>query len=668
MDSLRYQRNAGTRRTDQKQTRCFQINLQHSRTATYNLMKVIDTEQPDLLFIQEPYEYQNRPVGIDKKYRIFTAGDGKHRAAIIITNNKIDAILITNFSDEGTVFLEIIHGNQKFFAASMYFDLEDPIENNLTKMDGLMQFVKNGRILIAMDSNARSKTWHDVKTNSRGRKMEEYLASKQLHIINEESDRFTFQTSRGSSNIDLTVTNTNLLAAVSEWEISPEESLSDHNYLKYKIGIGGASNYNIDNKSQGIRYIIKENKLHEFDRNLVREMRKMNTNKSTEGGVEELDRHLSTIILTENDLEQQVDKFAEAIQSACNRTFQTTNTGKKNRTKKSVPWWTESLTIMRKRVNAHRRLYQRTRNDEEHRERRKQTYVEEKKYQAEIKKEKFNSWKEYCNVEASTNPWSQVYKLAAGKTRANNIMTTLRKPDGSETSSIQETMNVLLDQLFTEDREDTLHHKLIRKNIEEPIGTSDDLDFSREEIQHTIESFSDKKAPGIDGITGGIYLRTFNTFPRLATAIYNQCLKRGCFPKRWKIAKIIPIIKPGKEKSRDPSKYRPISLLNIGGKVLEKLLINRINHYMYKHNLLSDKQFGFTPQKSTTDAAMEAKKFIQPVIEKRGLVIMTSLDVQGAFDAAYWPSILQALKDLGCPRNLYNLSKGYFSRNDHQQC
>jgi hypothetical protein len=127
-------------------------------------VKVIDTEKPDLLFIQEPYEYQNTPVGIDKKYRIFLAGDGKHRAAIIIANNKIDAILITNFSDEDTVFLEIIHGNQKFFAATTYFDLEDPIENNLTKMDGLMEFVKNERILIAMDSNARSKTWHDVKT------------------------------------------------------------------------------------------------------------------------------------------------------------------------------------------------------------------------------------------------------------------------------------------------------------------------------------------------------------------------------------------------------------------------------------------------------------------------------------------------------------------------
>ena len=61
-----------------------------------------------------------------------------------------------------------------------------------------MRFVKGGRILIAVDSNARLKTWHDVKTNSRGRKMEEYLASKQLHIIDEESDSFTFHNSRGS--------------------------------------------------------------------------------------------------------------------------------------------------------------------------------------------------------------------------------------------------------------------------------------------------------------------------------------------------------------------------------------------------------------------------------------------------------------------------------------
>jgi hypothetical protein len=229
-------------------------------------MKMIDSEKPDLILMQEPYEYQNRPVGIEKKYRIFTAGNGKHRAAIIITNSKIDAILITKVSDENTVFLEITHEQMKYFAASMYFDIEDQIENNFNKADELIQLVKDGRILIATDSNSRSKTWHDVKTNYRGRKLEEYLASKQLHIINEESDRCTFNNSRGSSNVDLTIANNSLIADVNEWEISTEESLSDHNYLKYKIG-AGANNNNTYNNFQGAKYIITENKTFTFEKN-----------------------------------------------------------------------------------------------------------------------------------------------------------------------------------------------------------------------------------------------------------------------------------------------------------------------------------------------------------------------------------------------------------------
>ena len=49
---------------------------------------------------------------------------------------------------------------------------------------------------------------------------------------------------------------------------------------------------------------------------------------------------------------------------------------------------------------------------------------------------------------------------------------------------------------------------------------------------------------------------------------------------------------------------------------------------------MTNRQFGFTPQKNTIDAAMEAKRFIEPILESRGAVIMMSLDVKGAFDAA----------------------------------
>jgi exonuclease III len=197
-------------------------------------MMVIDTEELDLILIQEPYEYQSRTVGFDK-YRIFTAGKGKHRTVTIITNSNTDALLNTKLSDEDTVIWEIIHKNIQFYATSMDFDIEDQTENKFTKMDAISRLAKHGRILIAADRNAQSKMWHDVKTNSRGKKLEEYLVSKQLHIINEESETFTFHNYRGTSNIDLTITNDKLTAAVNEWEISPDESLSDHKYIKYKI-------------------------------------------------------------------------------------------------------------------------------------------------------------------------------------------------------------------------------------------------------------------------------------------------------------------------------------------------------------------------------------------------------------------------------------------------
>jgi len=94
--------NLGTYRKKRKQIRSIQIHLQHSRT-TKDLMKKTEAEEPDLLLIQEPYEYKNRLTGMSKQYRIFTAGKGKHRAAIIITNSKNDAILISKLSDEDTV-------------------------------------------------------------------------------------------------------------------------------------------------------------------------------------------------------------------------------------------------------------------------------------------------------------------------------------------------------------------------------------------------------------------------------------------------------------------------------------------------------------------------------------------------------------------------------------
>ena len=166
-----------------------------------------------------------------------------------------------------------------------------------------------------------------------------------------------------------------------------------------------------------------------------------------------------------------------------------------------------------------------------------------------------------------------------------------------------------MDHFIPEDNDssDKTYHKGIRKRTREPLNTVDDDDFTKQEILAVLEKFDPRKAPGEDGLNSGILLHTFKCFPNLFTDIYNTCLTWGYFRLQWKHSVIIPIVKPGMEGSTEATKYRPISLLNVGGKVLEKLLIDRINHHIPSHRLLNGNQYGFLPQKSTVTLPWQSK-------------------------------------------------------------
>ena len=79
-------------------TKCIQINLKHSRAATDNLMQITAAENIDIILVQKPYLYQEEIRGVPRKYRTYSYGEGNRRAAIIIANNSIEAVLITQYS------------------------------------------------------------------------------------------------------------------------------------------------------------------------------------------------------------------------------------------------------------------------------------------------------------------------------------------------------------------------------------------------------------------------------------------------------------------------------------------------------------------------------------------------------------------------------------------
>ena len=217
-------------------------------------MQIISSENTDIAFIQEPYVYQNRIKGITGNYRIYGYGEDRSRAAII-PNDTIDTLMITQCSDDDIVLLEIKVGQATFCTASAYMDFNDAIVNYFKKIERILEFTKGAKIILAIDSNSRSTTWYDVTTNERGRLLEEFVASNQLHIINEESLRTTFHSIRGQSNIDIAITN-RMLAAIENWEISEEESASDHKIIKFNLKIEEDEENII--KTPELRYIIKE--------------------------------------------------------------------------------------------------------------------------------------------------------------------------------------------------------------------------------------------------------------------------------------------------------------------------------------------------------------------------------------------------------------------------
>jgi hypothetical protein len=170
-----------------------------------------------------------------------------------------------------------------------------------------------------------------------------------------------------------------------------------------------------------------------------------------------------------------------------------------------------------------------------------------------------------------TNPWNAVYKLALNKTKRSLMMTTLQKPDGSLTSDLN-TIKTMMEHVIPKDEQtdDTDYHKRIKAQSKEPILKADDRDCTPAEVKNAINELKHKKAPGEDGITADTYQRTYKQFLIFIYTIYNECLRKGYFPKKWKKVKIVLITKQGKENSMEVSKFRPISLINGGRKVLEK--------------------------------------------------------------------------------------------------
>jgi hypothetical protein len=163
-----------------------------------------------------------------------------------------------------------------------------------------------------------------------------------------------------------------------------------------------------------------------------------------------------------------------------------------------------------------------------------------------------------------------------------------------------------------------------------------------EEVQEAIRGLKVSKAPDPNGIPNRALKHLPQRVVSLLVLIFNAIRLTHHFPSVWKHARVISILKPGKDPAL-PSSYRPISLLDTISKLFEKILLARILHEVSEHGLMRDEQFVFRPRHSTSlKLARLVEKITRNFGEKR-LTGAVFLDVAKAFDTVWIDGLLYKL-------------------------
>ena len=147
------------------------------------------------------------------------------------------------------------------------------------------------------------------------------------------------------------------------------------------------------------------------------------------------------------------------------------------------------------------------------------------------------------------------------------------------------------------------------------------------------------KANGHDDISAIMLKETAVSITPVTTKLFNAFIWFGEILDEWKVARITPIPKGGN--ASDPGNYRPISLLSILSKLLEKHVRNLLVKHFEEHCPLSVQQWGFTPGKSTTGALLAATNHWFSLLDQGYDICAVFFDYSKAFDMVPHSTLLQ---------------------------
>ena len=169
--------------------------------------------------------------------------------------------------------------------------------------------------------------------------------------------------------------------------------------------------------------------------------------------------------------------------------------------------------------------------------------------------------------------------------------------------------------------------------------------FWPSKVKKQLINLDTSKATGPDDIPALVLKMAAPELAKPLARLFQLCFDSGYMPAQWKCANVIPCYKKGDKHT--PGNYRPISLLSIMSKVMEKLISKKMWKHLDQHHLISIQQFGFRAGHSTSDALTYVSQSLTNCLNNREEARVVCLDISRAFDRVWHPGLLTKLAAFG---------------------